>query len=198
MKTLLQSALLVALISSSLKAQDSETLFGDISWDQIGFMVEPSAAYSPIDGATAILGGARAGVVLADKFTIGGYYSFNLNNIEGNSIPVTGEYLDFQAGGGFLEYTLHADRLFHLSFPLYVGVGEVQWDSEDFDLDWEDEDMFFMVEPAVLCELNLWKYIRLNGGVGYRVVTGVDYGQLDNAALSGITARIGLRMGLFP
>jgi hypothetical protein len=113
-------------------------------------------------------------------------------------------------GGGFVEYSLWSDQLIHLTIPLFIGGGELSLDNrgDDNQQDWYSsygDDYFFVVEPGLQAELNLYKYVRFHLGAGYRIVNGIDYNEtsdtenlnLGNSDISGFTLSAGLEIGLF-
>jgi hypothetical protein len=56
-----------------------------------------------------------------------------------------------------------------LTFPIFIGYGEVQMDNEMGDSSL-GESNFFQIEPSVLLEINLNKFALFNVGAGYRHV----------------------------
>ncbi len=151
-----------------------------------------------MDGAAASLFHLRGGIILANKLTIGGFFNTSINEIMPQSETVPAIYMDYWSAGGYVEYTLFSDKLIHITFPLYIGAGEVQMDRQD-DSGWDEygESNFLVIEPSVLLEVNLHKYARLNIGAGYRTVGTMTYRNLDQSALSGLTGYVGIKFGLF-
>ncbi len=186
----------------NLFAQDdneASTLFGDgkgISAKDLGFIVAPSYGLTEMDGSTTSLFNLRVGVNLKDRFSLGAYYSTSLNEIRPQSESLQNIYMDYWTGGGFVEYTLFSKKLAHLTFPLYVGYGEVEMDNEPDNIELGEAN-FFQVEPSALLEINLHKYVRFNIGAGYRFVGQMNYRNFDQSHISGLTGYIGLKFGLF-
>jgi hypothetical protein len=149
-----------------------------------------------MDGSEAFLFNLRAGINLKDKFSFGGYFNTSMNQIRPQSETIPFIYMDYWTVGAFAEYTLFAKRLMHLTFPVYIGYGEVQMDNEIGETEL-GEEYFFQIEPSALLEINLHKYARLNLGAGYRFVGEMNYRNLDQTDISGLTAYIGLKFGLF-
>lgn len=131
-----------------------------------------------------------------DKVSIGGYFNTSLNQINPQSETNPNIYMDYWSAGGFVEYTLFSDKVFHLTVPLYIGFGEVQMDNNVGDLN-ADEANFFQIEPSALLEVNLYKYVRFNIGAGYRIVGDMNYRGFDQSDISGFTGYAGLKIGLF-
>lgn len=188
--------------SHSLIAQednDANTLFGDgplISTENLGFFVAPAYGITSMDGSSASVINLRGGLNIKDKFSFGAYYSTSLNEISPESETVQGIYMDYWTVGGFAEYTLLSKKAFHLTFPLFIGHGEVQMDNENGDVGLGEAN-FFQIEPSALLEVNLHKYVRFNLGAGYRFVGQMDYRNFDQSDLSGLTGYVGLKFGLF-
>lgn len=198
--TLLTGCML--LFSNAAHAQDDQaprTLLGGGTGTQgteIGFNVAPAVGFTTMDGSSASLFHLRGGISFGDKLTLGGYFNTSINEIRPQSEVLPNIYMDYWSVGGYAEYTLLSDRMFHLTFPVTVGFGEVQMDNEPDNLELGEAN-FLVVEPAALLELNLTKHLRLNAGAGYRVVGDMAYRNFTAADISGLTAYAGLRMGLF-
>ncbi len=186
----------IALSGTTAFAQDSnspETLFNGLKVNEIGVMAEGWYGFSQIGGSDAHFLGARVGAVINNQFTVGGFYqqSVNQNFIpKGEVLPNT--YYDFWTAGGFVEYTVAANKLVHVSFPVFVGYGEVQLDNEPGDMD-VSEANFLVIEPAALMEVNLLKNLRFNLGAGYRFTSEVSYRALDQNDLAGLRFHGGLK-----
>jgi hypothetical protein len=193
--------LLMGLI---VNAQEKATLFNsNPSLENLGFSVSALSQFTQVNNQTGIMGGFKAGLIINDRFSIGGYYLANLNEINASqNFPDT--YLDLKMGGGYLEYSLWSNKLVHLTFPLFIGGGELSLDNKGEDFIFPDggedpfgDDYFFVVEPGVQAEVNVHKNVRFHLGAGYRIVNGVDYLNFDNAAVSGLSFTAGLEIGLF-
>lgn len=203
-KSNLLLVLAFACTSIASYAQDeteSKTLFNDpISLSELGFYVNPTYQIGNLDEATAHILGVRGGVMLSSSVTVGGAYHWTLNNISPQSEVVDNLYMDMRLGGAFVEYTLWSDQVFHLTFPLMIGIGEVEMDWEtDIDTDTNPygEENFFFIEPSAQLEVNLMKNIRFHTGIAYRIVGNMDYRALDQSDISGLTGVAGLKIGLF-
>ena len=149
-----------------------------------------------MDQSSTTLLNVRGGINLKDKFSFGLFYSTSLNEIRPRSEVIPNIYMDYRSFGGFIEYTLLAKKAIHLSFPVYVGYGEVEMDNEQGSARL-GESNFFQIEPSALLEVNLHKHIRFNAGAGYRIIGNMEYRNLNQSNLSGITGYVGLKFGLF-
>ena len=192
----------LSILQGNLFAQESneaKTLFGSetpIGTQDVGFFIAPTYGFTQMDGSGASLFNLRGGINLKDRFSLGAYLSTSLNEIRPQSETVQNVYLDYWSVGGFAEYTLLSKKAFHVTFPLYVGFGEVQMDNENGDPGLGEAN-FLQIEPSALLELNLHKYVRLNVGAGYRFVDQMAYRNFNQADISGPTGYVGLKFGLF-
>jgi len=178
---------------------EAKTLFGSgnpISTKDLGFFVAPSYGITQMDGSTVSLFNLRGGIILKDKFSFGAYLNTSLNQIKPQSETIQNIYMDYWTVGGFAEYTLFSKKVAHLTFPLYVGYGEVQMDNENGDAGLGEAN-FFQIEPSALLEVNLHKYVRFNIGAGYRFVGQMNYRNFNQSDISGLTGYVGLKFGLF-
>lgn len=187
------------LLVAAQTSEEPQTLFqkGDpINTESLGVFIAPSIGFTQMDGANAALFNLRAGVSIKDQVSLGVYHSFSLNNIKPQSETVPNVYMDYWSVGGFAEYTWNASKLVHLTFPVYVGYGEVQMDNEIGDAGLGEAN-FFQVEPSALIEINMHKAATLNVGAGYRIVGNMEYRNFNQSDLSGLTGYIGVKFNLF-
>jgi len=190
------------LFENSVSGQSKEptqTLLGNgqpIKTKDLGIFIAPSLGVTQMDGSTATLLNLRGGLSLKDKISVGAFFATSLNQIKPKSETVPSVYMDYWTVGGFAEYTVLSKKLIHLSFPLYVGYGEVQMDNEAGDAGLGEAN-FFKVEPSALLELNLHKHVRLHAGAGYRFIGEMTYRNMNQSDLSGFTGYIGFKIGLF-
>ena len=176
-----------------------QTLFENgnpISKENLGFFVAPSFGFTQMDGAGAALFNLRTGLSIKDQVSFGGYFNTSLNNIMPQSETLPNIYMDYWSAGGFVEYTVNASKVVHLTFPLYFGYGEVQMDNEMGDAGLGEAN-FFQVEPSALLEVNLHRLVNFNVGAGYRMVGNMSYRNFNQSDLSGITGYIGFKFNIF-
>jgi len=199
-KNLFSLLFCLALCQGSLLAQNEpKTLFGDsglVNTNNLGFFVAPSYGFTQMDGSNATLLNLRSGISFKDKFTFGGYFNISHNESQPQSEIIPNAYLEYWTAGGFAEYTLLSKKVIHLTFPFYIGYGEVRMYNENGVAGLGKENLL-QIEPSALLEVNLFKYTRLNLGAGYRFVGEMDYRNLNQSDLSGLTAYVGLKFGSF-
>jgi hypothetical protein len=196
--------IIVTMLIVNLNAwsqEEPKTLFGDnLSLANLGIMVEPGAQFTRLAGQGAMFFQFRGGLVLNDKFTVGGFYGILLNDVRpaafNDNLPPAA-HLDSYIAGGFLEYTLFSSKMIHLTFPLSVGLMEIEIDKEGRYFDYEERLNLF-IEPSALLEINLHKFARFNAGLGYRIMGSTFQNAVGvPGAGNAITFNMGLKMGLF-
>lgn len=202
----MKKAILIILISwigiGSLMAQEQpETLFnGELSLSKIGIMINPGFQATQIAGENAGFAVFRGGIVFDDKITVGGFYGQMINNARPASFPSmlpAQAHLDSYQAGGFVEYTLKATKVVHFTFPLAIGMNEVEIDEEGRGFDFEENKTLF-IEPGAQIEVNLHRFARLHAGLGYRIMGGtIEEAMGVPSPDNSLTFNIGLKMGLF-
>jgi hypothetical protein len=207
MKTLSKLIVLSLILSFQLFAQE-ETLVGNGEVTHGGFG-GPVIKYTQIKGEPAILVGGRGGWIINHTFIIGGGGYGLANDIRANNplivAPgITKPYLNFGYGGLELEYIIESDKLLHFSVYSLIGAGSVSYRAGLFnhnETDWDHSgspnDAFFVFEPAANVELNIISFLRINAGVSYRFVSGVNFDDLENSDLAGLSANLTLKFGAF-
>ena len=114
-------------------------------------------------------------------------------------------------GGIHLEYTLNPTRAIHLSFPLLVaggGLTYVQVDNNGSDPLRVNAaaEAVFVVEPGVLLEVNLIKYVKVGFDLNYRYSSNsqLNYEEalgggeiVDASSLNGLSFGATIKVGVF-
>jgi hypothetical protein len=196
--------LLLSVVSLNMSAQSGEevrTLIGN-GKPHIGYYLIPSFQFGEIAGSTAVIPGFGAGVILNNKVSLEVKYKF----ISTENTPA-GEldnrlYLDGQWGTIRFEYLLKPEKIVHLTFPIELGMGEIELDRKD---SFENQQVpvplndawFANLEPGISLEINVLKYVKFNISTGYRFVSNVKFRNLTEKDLMGITFSAGLKIGLF-
>jgi hypothetical protein len=203
MKNIVNGFLVVAFLIfySPIIAQennDTETLLGDKlpQLSDLGFYIAPAYQFTQLDEAAASLFHIRGGISYKKQFNIGGFYNVSLNQIYPSNEVLPNVYMDYWNAGGYVEYTVLSKKLVHVTLPIYLGYGEVQMDNEMGELDLGEAN-FATFEPNLLLEINLHKYAKFNIGGGYRWVSEMNYRNFNQNDISGITASVGFKFGIF-
>ncbi len=144
--------------------------------------------------ATAIGGGG--GLVINSVF-IGAY---GMASLDFDELLETGEVetIDMGHGGFWLGFTISPHSLIHL-----YGSGRIGWGAVNVSLNdplgtYQELDKVFVATPEVGLELNIARWLRAVGTIGYRYVDGVSPGQgFTNEDLSGAILGLGVRVGWF-
>jgi hypothetical protein len=186
--------------NQNLQAQETpKTLFGD-QLPKVGFMVDPGFQYAQVAGEGTGFFLFRGGFVFNEKLTIGGFYGTLLNDIRPQSfenVLPPRAHLDSYQAGGFIEYTMFSSNMVHLTFPLAIGIMELEVDGEGRGYDYEETKTLF-IEPGAQVEVNLHRFAKLHAGLGYRIMGGTiqNFPDVPEAGNS-LTFQIGLKMGVF-
>ncbi len=199
--------LFITIATFSAQAQsETQTLLGKGKLNSWGVIISPSLQAASIYGETALFTQMKAGVVLNDNWTIGGFGG--VTPLELYPVGLQSQFAiptDFRlyTSGGFIEYRLQPTQLLHFAFPLSVGGILNDMDSRDWngglDLDDDGEDFRIFVEPGVNLELNLHKYARLYAGMSYRFHGGSIYSEGLAVPFTGdyLLINAGLKFGVF-
>jgi hypothetical protein len=193
--------LILFVLGSFLYAQE-ETLLGDGEIVHGGFG-GPVVKFTSINGQMAVLVGGRGGWIINHSLVIGGGGYGLANEVKGNENYFNSKYLlNFGYGGFELEYIIEPNKAVHGSIYLLLGGGAINQrnpiDNNWNDLSWDEKsDVFFVAEPAANVELNIIRFMRIDLGVGYRFISGVDKYNVTDANLSGVSAVLTFKFGKF-
>lgn len=162
--------------------------------------------FTTIRGKYANISGIYGGWYLNHKFMIGLEVAAVTNNIrvpqEFSVDPNRRLSYEYGQGGLRTEYVLNSGKPVHLAFHLFAGAGfTVQYDR----FGWEDHDRlhnnkanwFFVTEPGVQVEVNLFKWMRFSPGVSYRAAFGSDAPGIKDKDISNLSYNATLKFGRF-
>lgn len=210
-------ALILSLTFLGAMAQE------EVDWEQARIQtlfsrnpVRNSGGYGALTNKFTTLDGRYANMVEM----YGGWYinHWFLLGLSGaavtNNIPVPAQYsalpgeeLSYMYGqfGLKTEYVVSSNRKFHLVFNLMTGAGfTTQYDryyyrenSRNYGNVPRSDDWFFVAEPGVHLEVNVFRWMRFSPGYSYRAVYGSNAEGLRDESLSGNTLNLTLKFGKF-
>ncbi len=109
--------------------------------------------------------------------------------------------ISFLYGGFEAEYIGKWDKRIHYLFHSLIGIGGLSYIDKEDDLYLQREkgidDGIFVFEPSFNIEVNIRNDFRIDAGVSYRSVTGVELRGLDNSDISGFGTSIVLKFGQY-
>lgn len=172
-----------------------------------------SVRYNEIDSEDGLCIGFRGAWIMNHSFALGvaGYGFFN----EAHPNELIDQEYDYNIGGGYggfyFEPIIFALLPVHLSFPVFFGIGGVEYSRDYFNSEWDwddydysyDTDAFLVVKPGVELELNMLKHFRLGIGVYYRYTSEInlenDFGEaiVDKDVLRGLSMGVIFKFGKF-
>ncbi|MEM6397680.1 MAG: hypothetical protein AAF741_15130 [Bacteroidota bacterium] len=188
--------MLLLLSSAMLSAQSHgrhQTLLGRSPLN--GGFGSPILEVGVSDGITNMFGGG-GGLVFRNFFF--GLYGLGSTDALGELVD-EGEItnIDLAHGGLWFGITPLSYNAVHPYISVRAGWGAIDINFDNPDTDF-NSDQIFAVTPEVGAELNLTRWMRLSGALGYRYISGVnDDNPLEESSLRGLTANITLRFGWF-
>ena len=221
-KSILTVAMVLGSFLSQAQSKDSTERMNTIFSGKTGKMKFPKyvgiygaseAAYSQLNGQSVFMTGGQVGLLMNKKWGIAlAGYSTMGNRIEASNAK--GQYLSASYGGVRFEYTPKPNSVVHISFPLLLGGGMMNLDSlkgrDGFDKKDRKEsnnrmgnknrgNSYFVVQPGIQVEANLFRFVKLYAGASYRL--GIQQEQnnalISSTALNGIVVNAGVKVGIF-
>ena len=186
-----------------------ETLFGPGRKHPVGGYGAITNKLTTFDGQFANIVEVYGGWYINHRF----FFGFAAAGMT-NDIPVplafsgnTEKNLSYGYGqaGLMTQYVWHSGKRIHLAFQLFGGAGfttqYVRHRLDDFHNDYDpqtyDEDWFFVAEPGISLEMNVFKWMRLSPGVSYRAAFNSSGKGLSDDALSAVSYNVTLKFGKF-
>lgn len=195
---------------NSRNEREQQTLFGNKKG--FGGFVGFGSKTSEINGQMAYLMGGEASFVFGHSLNIGFEGYGMITDVTSNTLNDDGDpyFLQLGYGGIHIEPVIASDNLIHVTLPILLGAGGIAETERSyfkgqigngfeahFDQKPYRSDMFLVAEPGVNLELNVFKFMRLTGGVSYRFVSDAQIPGLHKTDLEGITGNLSLRFGWF-
>ncbi len=164
--------------------KDMQYIFGSKGKTKVSGFGAPIMQFSAIGDEFAFLMGGGGAVLLNQTFYIGafgeGLSTSHYSQIE--SIPERGK-TRFGYGGFWLGYIHKNQKPVHFGISTRLGWGSIYYDvnyNNYYNNDYEYQadpnylDNVFVLVPQIEAEFNFFKWMKMNVGVGYRVVTGIN------------------------
>ena len=152
---------------------------------------------------TNLLVGGHGGIILNDKLTfgLGGYGITTRSRFtgqDGQNLYLGGGY-----GGLILGYSVNAQEIFHLNFPIMFGGGGLDVLEDEINLSGgsfgniTESTGFFILEPGVELEINIARFFRFALGGSYRFIEGADLNNVDDNNLNDWSTHVSFKFGKF-
>ncbi|MEI7727166.1 MAG: hypothetical protein WCK09_18800 [Bacteroidota bacterium] len=178
---------------------------------KVGYYISPEFAYTQFEGRDVFLGGLSLGVIVNHFFSVGLGAKGILNSgnlwydFDGSLDAPVGAYLYGGYGGVKFEFKLLPTSPLHVNFPILIGGGGLTYytgsmhnhnynNNNGTTLDW---DAFFVVEPGVMLEINLLKFMQLDAGISYRYTPDLDLMETSAGLINNFNANLSLKFGKF-
>lgn len=214
MKTFL--ALTVALIgyADSFSQDDGyyiKTLFNNHGKHSSGGYGAIGTKLTTIRGQFANISEVHGGWYIDHRLLIGMAVAASTNDIrvplEHSTNPGSPMSYEYGQGGLLTEYVFGSNEAIHVAVHMFAGGGftvqyqrqnvsrEAYWDTfSGYD---HDENWFFVAEPGVRLELNVFRWMRFCPGVSYRKTFESKGRGLSDDALSSSSLTMTLKIGKF-
>ncbi|MBL7873584.1 MAG: hypothetical protein JNM78_18335 [Cyclobacteriaceae bacterium] len=198
--------LFVFLIAQSVTAQEVQTLFG--SGKCTGGYGALTNKFTTIGGEFANISEVYGGVFINRRWMLGLAFAGSTNDIrvpvEYSISPQQPMTYQYGQGGLKLERVIGSNKPIHLVLDLFTGVGftaqydRYNWHANDFNtFSDHDENWFYVVEPGVQLEMNLFRWMRLSPGISYRNTSQSNSSGLKDSDLSNWSYNVTLKFGGF-
>ncbi|MBN2173293.1 MAG: hypothetical protein JW731_04125 [Bacteroidales bacterium] len=156
--------------------------------------------FSQVDDQFAVYNGGGGAVLLNQTFYIGGYGTglstrhetgdLTIKDTDGGISTYQNLNTQFGHGGFWLGYLHQSYKAIHFGFSTKLGWGSISLSDDNYNGDFDHDyhyysivnDRVFVVNPQFEVEFNLTKWFKINTGIGYQFVTGIDktYTTADN------------------
>jgi hypothetical protein len=167
-----------------------------------------SNKFTQIRGKYANMSGLYGGWFINQRLMIGAGAAAVTSNIpvplEYSTDPLRNRSYEYGQVGLMTEYVIGSNKPVHFVVQLFSGAGfTLQYDrynrhiNNNSDDPISDENWFFVTEPGVQVEMNLFKWMRFSPGVSYRASFGSDAAGMKDKDIRGMSYNVTLKFGKF-
>ncbi len=186
---------MLACFASQIFAQrwenGDQTLFNRSH--RVGFFVAPIVEYSDFKNDLTTATGGGLGLVAGDFFV--GAYGLGVADYN-RIINENFDRLEMGHGGLWFGYVAPQHEVVHFFSSVKAGWGALDIDFDGNEPDYRDA--FFAVTPEAGIELNVFRWFRISGAVGYRFMNGLDDAlNVNKKDFETMTASLTFRIGGF-
>jgi len=146
----------------------------------------------------------EGGIIFKNNWMIGAQFTSLSADIQRMVIFPNNFSLSYMHGGFHVGYRTHLRKFFDVMFLQKVSFGEMYWEPlapEILETLVPQEILlasrFTMIQPTIGIDLNLSRYLKFHGNLGYRFVSGLDLAEAPAEDFSGPVFQLGLKVGLF-
>jgi hypothetical protein len=187
--------LLLSLAAADARAQAPGPVTADPEW---GGCFGPVIRYTSLYNHHAAMLGLRGGWRVGESLTLGAGAHTLMTKVGAPEgvMPVEGPLdIDLTTFGIEAEYVVSRRPWGHIGLFAMAGGGASRY-VKDTDSTWKsteqtgETDFLWVVEPGLTAEWRAVRWLRLNAGISYRLVTNVEMEGLSNGDLSGVAASL--------
>ncbi len=168
--------------------------------------------FTNLSGHNTLMLGGHGGVIFNKSFLLG-FSGMGIST--SNSFRSPDQLENYKLSGGYggimLGYILMPNEIFHLTFPVTLGMGAMDVVNADyrygslptpdqFNSGWVVESsLFLLFEPGAQLEINIAKFFRLGIGASYRFTEGLDLpvNRIGDEEAAGLNANLSFKFGYF-
>lgn len=159
----------------------------------------PMFELSSVNNNLGFSSGGGGAIMFNRTVFIGGYgmglnplsnQQFVVDNVEHSNLA-----LDFGHGGFWLGYVHDYRKVVHFAGSTKFGWGGISLDGNQLNDTYRNSVLVFT--PQIEVEVNVGRWFKINGGLGYRFVSGVDQSVFETGQFNSPQATVGFIFGWF-
>lgn len=199
-------AFTIETIFAQENEMQTEYLFDNKIFKSISGFGGPIIQFTKVNSEFAVFNGGGGAVLFNQTFFLGGYgmglSTTHKYDISDSSIfkRQDKDELIFGHGGFWIGYINKHHKIIHWGASTKIGWGAISLYDPDFQIDDETNqaiDLINVITPMIECELNVTKWFKINGGLGYTFVNSIDKKYYKNSDFNYPVANLSLLFGNF-
>lgn len=187
------------VLAQDKQGQEEENLFNSVSFSNVsgfgGLMIQ----FAELNDEVAVFTGTGGGILINQQFYFGGYgIGMDTEHEYATEIDSIRNQVDYGHGGFWIGYINKPYKLIHWGISSKMGWGKMfLYEKNNYDNSIAKE-LVFVVTPQAEVEINFTKWFKLNTGIGYKLVSGIDKSSIyDEKDFNGPYAMISFLFGGF-
>lgn len=198
---LLPSIFFLFVLSNTSMAQDDdyEHLLKNRKL-RFSVFAAPIFEFSQVNGSFGFSSGGGGAILLNQTLFVGGY-GLKLAPVINKDLLLDGQNfpdleIEFKHGGFWVGYIHDFRKLVHFGGSAKFGWGNISMDHSALPGGGYDDNVL-VITPQLEAEINIAKWFKINGGLGYRMVTSVNENVFSRSDFSSLEASITFMFGWF-
>ena len=146
---------------------------------------------------TAFYFGGAGGLIIDDRYFIGGFGNGMTSNFEISSGEYQDDKFEVGIGGIWLGYIYKGKKMFHPEVSVMIGWGSLSISDKSARYNPDSYDSFSIITPSLELCYTPWNFLRIGIGVSYSKFNNLSFSEITDDDFSGPGGYFTVKLGWF-